>query len=125
MGRVYAEIKENGRNLWTIFDTGSRNTYITRSAVQRLPTHRLSVAHRAGLGGKIRMFEEVCFLDAFVEGKHVSVKAFVTDELSRDENGRTIEVLFGAIEMQNWGIVPIPQEERLDLSRYPEEFIEF
>jgi hypothetical protein len=27
--------------------------------------------------------------------------------------------------MQQWGITPLPVEERLDLSRYPKGFIEF
>ena len=27
--------------------------------------------------------------------------------------------------MQKWGIRLVPEEERLDLSRYPEEFTEF
>jgi hypothetical protein len=40
-------------------------------------------------------------------------------------DGRRIEVLFGALAMQQWGIRRVPDEERLGLSHYPEEFIEF
>jgi hypothetical protein len=33
--------------------------------------------------------------------------------------------LFGALAMQQWGIKPNPRDEKLDLSNYPDEFIEF
>lgn len=47
------------------------------------------------------------------------------EDIGRDENGRTIEILFGALAMQQWGIRPVPDEERLDLTHYPDEFVEF
>ncbi len=47
------------------------------------------------------------------------------EEIGSDEEGRRIEVLFGALAMQQWGIRPIPDEERLDLTHYPKEFVEF
>lgn len=49
----------------------------------------------------------------------------VIDEIGADEDGRRIEILFGDLAMQQGGIRPIPDEERLDLSHYPEEFVEF
>jgi len=42
-----------------------------------------------------------------------------------DEDGKTIEILFGALAMQQWGIRLIPEQEKLDLSHYPEKFVEF
>jgi len=47
------------------------------------------------------------------------------DQLGDDENGTPIEILFGALAMQQWGIRLIPEQEKLDLSHYPEEFVEF
>ena len=64
-------------------------------------------------------------LQAEVEGHLVSTHALVVDEIGADEDGRPIEILFGALAMQQWGIRPIPDEEKLDLSHYPEEFVEF
>jgi len=49
----------------------------------------------------------------------------VIDEIGKDENGTPIEILFGALAMQQWGIRLLPDEERLDLSHYPREFVEF
>jgi hypothetical protein len=40
-------------------------------------------------------------------------------------HGTPIEILFGALAMQQWGIRPVPDEEKLDLLAYPEEFLEF
>ena len=45
--------------------------------------------------------------------------------IDKDEDGKPLEILFGALAMQQWGIRPIPDEERLDLSHYPDEFVEF
>ncbi|MBM3301809.1 MAG: hypothetical protein FJY85_17895, partial [Deltaproteobacteria bacterium] len=41
-----------------------------------------------------------------------------------DDDGCPIDILLGALAMQKWGIRLIPEEERLDLSHYPEEFTE-
>jgi len=49
----------------------------------------------------------------------------VLDNIGADDDGREIEILFGAIAMQQWGIRPVSDEERLDLTHYPEEFVEF
>ena len=49
----------------------------------------------------------------------------VVDEIGADEDGHPIEVLFGALAMQQWGIRPIPDQEKLDFSHYSEEFVEF
>jgi len=48
----------------------------------------------------------------------------VIDEIRNDENGIRIEILFGALAMQQRGIRLIPEQEKLDLSHYPEEFVE-
>ena len=125
MGRVYTELRENGRCLWALFDTGSKNTYIVRSALGQLPTQTLANPFQVGLGGKNRTADRMCNLEGFVEGRRVAVQAFVIDELGRDEKGRAIELLFGALAMQQWNIRVIPDEERLDLTHYPEEFIEY
>ena len=49
----------------------------------------------------------------------------VVEKIGTDEEGKPIEILFGALAMQQWGIRLNPEEEKLDLSHYPEEFIEF
>jgi hypothetical protein len=51
--------------------------------------------------------------------------ALVIDEIGKDEDGKPIEIFFGALAMEQWGIRPIPDEERLDLTHYPDKFVEF
>jgi len=60
-----------------------------------------------------------------VAGKPFHTEAMVIDSIDLDEDGRPIEVLFGALAMQQWGIRLVPEREELDLSHYPSEFIEF
>jgi len=60
-----------------------------------------------------------------VGGHPIEVDANLPDDIGLDEDGRPIDILFGALAMQKWGIRLVPEEQRIDLSRYPEEFIEF
>ena len=125
MGRVREHIKVNGRTFWTLFDTGARNTYVVPKVASFLATSKLSKLFRSALGGTIKKTTKAVVLNAQVQGHKVSTHAMVVDEIGNDENGRAIEVLFGALAMQQWGIRPVPDEERLDLTHYPKAFVEF
>jgi len=124
MGRIRQAIQVDGRAFWTLFDTGARNTYVVPAVAQMLKTAPTGTI-RTALGGAIRQSNTSALLEAHIEGKPIYTHALVIDEIGRDENGKPIEILFGALAMQQWGIRPVPDEERLDLSHYPEEFVEF
>ena len=113
------------RDSWTLFDTGSRNTYVTVEVASKLATSNLSQAIRTGLGGKSKQIHQTALLEAQVEGHQISTHAMVVENIGIDEEGKPIEILFGALAMQQWGIRLNPEEETIDLSHYPEEFIEF
>jgi hypothetical protein len=125
MGRVREHIKVNGKKFWTLFDTGARNTYVVPAVAARLVTFKLPKTFRSALGGGIKKAHEGAALNADVHGCKISTHAMVLDEIGNDEDGKTIEILFGALAMQQWGIRPIPDEEKLDMSHYPKEFVEF
>ncbi len=125
MGRVREMIKVNGRNCWTLFDTGSRNTYIVADVAALLTTSKTRRPFRSAIGGTVKETWETAILEAEIEGRLISTHAMVIDEIGKDEDGTPIEILFGALAMQQWGIRPIPDEEKLDLERYPKEFLEF
>ena len=76
-----------------------------------------------GLG--VKKATNAALLTAEVQGHKLFTNAMVIDDIGTDEDAKPIQVLFGALAMQQWGIRPIPDEERLDLSHYPEEFVEF
>jgi hypothetical protein len=125
MGRVRAEVAVNGRNCWTLFDTGTRTTYVVQDLTPVLPTFELERVEPVSLGGKIHKVTQKCRLICLVEGLPVRTLARVLEEIGEDEEGRRIEILLGALAMQEWGIRPIPDEERLDMTHYPREFVEY
>ena len=125
MGRVREMIRVDGRECWTLFDAGTRNTYVIPAVASVLTTSQTGRPIRTALGGSVKETTRTALLEAQVEGHSISTHAMVIDEIGTDEDGRRIEILFGALAMQQWGIRPIPDEERLDLSHYPEEFVEF
>ena len=118
-------IKVNGLECWTLFDTGARNTYVTPSVAQALKTSTMPHAFRTAPGGEVKETNTAAILEAEIDGHPITTHALVIDDIGKDENGKSIEILFGALAMQQWGIRPVPDEERLDLSNYPEEFVEY
>lgn len=125
MGRIREMIKVDGRDCWTLFDTGARNTYVVPAVAEVLTTSETPHPIRTALGGMVRESNRTAILQAEVEGHQISTHAMVVEEIGADEDGRRIEVLFGALAMQQWGIRPIPDQEKLDFSHYSEEFVEF
>lgn len=125
MGRIRQMINVNARECWTLFDTGARNTYIVPEVASLVTTSKTQEPFRCAIGGKVKETTETALLQAEVQGRRISTHAMVIDEIGNDENGTRIEVLFGALAMQQWGMRLIPEQEKLDLSHYPEEFVEF
>lgn len=125
MGRIREEIDVDGRKCWALFDSGARNSYITQDAASGLPARPLPQPRETLLGGKSHSIEQTCIVIAEIEGHPVDFQAWVIDEIGRDEDGRTIDVLFGALAMQLWGIKLDVPNEKLDFSHYTREFIEY
>jgi hypothetical protein len=125
VGRIRQTIKVDGQECWTLFDTGARNTYVVPSVAGILKTSTMAHTFRTALGGGVKETKTSAILEAEIEGHPIATHALVIDEIGKDEDGKPIEILFGALAMQQWGIRPVPDEERLDLTHYPEEFVEF
>ena len=125
MGRIRQMIEVDDHSFWTMFDTGARNTYVVPSVAERLTTAKAPQPIRTTLGGQLRQTETTALLQATIQGRPISTHAMVVDQIGTDEDGKAIEILIGALAMQQWGIRPVPDEERLDLSHYPHEFVEF
>ena len=125
MGRIRQTIKGDGQECWTLFDTGARNSYVIPSVAKVLKTSTMLHAFRTALGGEVRETKTSAILEAETEGHPIATHALVIEAIGKDEDGRPIEILFGALAMQQWGIKLDPSQEKLDLSNYPEEFVEF
>lgn len=122
MGRVREHIDVKGQKCCTLFDTGARNTYVVPAVAALLVTAPMPRTFRSALGGKVHEATQAAVLDAEIQGCKISAHAMVLDEIGKDEDGRPIEVLFGALAMRQWGIRPIPDQEKLDLSHYSKSF---
>jgi hypothetical protein len=125
MGRVKENIDVKGQKFWTLFDTGARNTYVVAQVAALLTPSVMPKPFHTALGGKVHEATQAVVLDADIEGCTISTHAMVLEEIGRDEDGKPIEVLFGALAMQQWGIRPIPDQEKLDMSHYSTDFLEF
>lgn len=116
MGRIRQEVQVDGRGFWALFDTGAIHTYVVDEVASLLPTFTLD---------RPRQVEKECRLACLIEGRPISTLAQVLPEIGTDEEGKRIEVLVGALTMQQWRIRPVPEEERLDMTHYPEVWVEF
>lgn len=125
MGRIKASVRIDGQDYWALFDCGAINTYIVEDAASCLPTFGLEKPEHIALGGKTHNVTRKCRLTCLVEGYLIDVLARVLKEIGKDEEGRRIEVLIGALAMEEWGIILIPKQKRLDMTHYPKEFIEY
>ncbi|MEM4282768.1 MAG: hypothetical protein QXN89_03815 [Candidatus Woesearchaeota archaeon] len=125
MGRIRTSITINARPRWALFDTGAVNSYIVEGETGGLQVWRLPAVERAAFGGKVHEVRSECLLIFSIEDYLYRTRARVVKEIGRDEEGREIKVLIGSLTMEEWRIRPIPDENRLDLSGYPREFVEF
>jgi len=118
-------ISVDSRKCWPLFDSGARNTYVIPSVAEVLQTSATPRLIRTALGGEIKETNTEAVLHAEIEGHPIATYALVISDIGRDEDGKPTEILFGALAMQQWGIRLNPAEEKLDLSNYPREFVEF
>jgi hypothetical protein len=125
MGRIYDTISSNSKSLHALFDTGAVHNYVTRKAARGLSINRLPEPFTVGIGGETRSIHEACFIYGELQGKRLFCWGLVVEELGLDEQDEEIDMLFGAVEMQRWNIRIDPRGERLDLSGFREEFIEY
>src|SRR5258708_5303129 len=99
MGRVREHIKINGKKFWTLFDTGARNTYVVPRVASQLVTSKLQEPFRASLGGGVKETSQTAILEAIIHGCRIATLAMVIDRIGKDEEGKPIEILFGALAM--------------------------
>ncbi|MFQ6092709.1 MAG: hypothetical protein ACE5OR_08520, partial [bacterium] len=97
MARLRTNVIVAGRNCWTLFDGGARNTYVVDDLASLLPTFESERVEPVSLGGEVHKVTKKCWLTCLVEGLPVSTHARVLKEIGTDEEGRKIEVLMGAL----------------------------
>lgn len=125
VGRVYEQVRIDGQRHIALFDSGARNTFVVPSVAALGVRMRLHPAHLVALGGRRRKVVEHCTVTGSLLGHRLFLDALVIPEIRRGDQGRSIEILVGALAMQLWGIELDLRHERLDLSNFSKEFVEF
>ncbi len=125
MGRVRRDIDIEGNKCWTLFDSGARNNYIIQDVATDLPGFDLKKPQQIGLGGEKHNISKYCRLECIINGCDIIAFARVLKEIGIDEKGKKIEILIGALTMQEWGIELNLKEEKLDMTHYSRDFVEF
>ena len=118
-------INVQGSDSWTLFDSGARNTYIIPKVAAKLSITELPRPTYTKLEGEKKTSSQAALMVGEIEEKSFHTEAMVIDRIGIDEDGKEIEVLFGVLAMQQWGIRLILEQEKLDLTHYPTEFVEF
>jgi len=127
MGRIFDSVEVNGISLHTLFDTGSRRSYIADAAARGagLEVRTLRASFQVGLGGERRSLREYCHVEGRLHGLDIDFVAYLVDSLGADERANILYAVFGANDMQLWSIGLDIEREILDLSHFTRDFIEF
>jgi predicted aspartyl protease len=123
--RIIKEIEIEGKNALALFDTGSMHTYASRKLLKDVPIRTLSEPYRVALGGKIIEVKEASLIEGKIEGFGFHTEVIPIDEIWRVD-GKAVDVIIGALTLEEWEISINPKDGTLDLSGLKRrEFTEF
>lgn len=123
--RILKEIEIEGKKANALFDTGSMHTYVSSRLLEGVPIRTLSKPYKVALGGRVIEVKEHCSIQGKIEGLDFHTEVVPIDEVGRVD-GKVVEVLIGALTMEEWEIIPNPKDATLDLSGLKRrEFTEF
>ncbi len=108
MSRPLVEVEIEGKKLNAILDTGSRRSYIRLELVEGFPLAPVQ-PFQVKLGGETLNLTEGRFVSGIVKDSsgrayRFSNVLFPVGDLG-EENGKRINLLFGAITLEDWGTV--------------------
>ncbi len=122
---ILKEIEIEGKKAKTLFDTGSMHTYVSSRLLESVPIRTLSESYKIALGGRKIEVKEYCSVEGRIEGLVFHTEAIPINEVGKVD-GKVIDVLIGALTMEEWEIIPNPKDGTLDLSGLKRrEFTEF
>jgi hypothetical protein len=123
--RIVKEIEIEGKKARALFDTGLMHTYASRWLLEDVPIRTLSQPYRVALGGRTVEVKEHCSIEGKIEGLGFHTQVIPITEVGKVDGG-TVDVLIGALTMEEWEIIPNPKDGTLDLSGLKRrEFTEF
>lgn len=108
MARPLVEVTIEGRKLVAILDTGSRRSYIRSAIAKAFPTVPVEPFEAKIAGETVKLKEGRVVAGRVRDSSGRSYRfgdiLFAIDNLGR-ENGTEIDILFGAVTLENWGAV--------------------
>jgi hypothetical protein len=123
--RVLKEIEIEGKKATALFDTGSLHTYVSRRLLKGVPLRTISEPYKVALGGRVIEVKKCCIIEGKIEGLGFHTQVIPIDQVGRVD-GKVVDVLIGALTMEEWEIIPNPKDATLDLSGLRRrEFTEF
>jgi hypothetical protein len=123
--RIVKEIEIQGKTATALFDTGSLHTYVALRLLESAPSQALRHPYKVALGGRTFEVKIHCSIQGAIEGLEFHTEAVPIDEIG-NVDGRKIDIIIGALTMEEWEIIPNPKEGTLDLSGLKRrEFTEF
>ena len=130
MSRIFQELEVKGKKLLTLFDTGSDITYVTKDALPK-GIHCEKMQERTHhLASETHKITQSCILPIKLDGQDFAIQAFVVNSIGGGgkpiETNRKIDLLFGAVMMEEWDIKLDPKKKKLDISGLEKrEFVSF
>ena len=108
MSRPLVEVEISGKRLNAVLDTGFRRSYIRSELAEGFPVAPVQ-SFEAKLGGETLILKEGKFVSGIVEDSEkrryrFSSVLFPVRDLG-EENSKKIDVLFGAVILEDWGTV--------------------
>jgi len=123
--RIVKEIEIEGKRALALFDTGSLHTYVSSRLLEGVPVRTLSKPYKVALGGKSFDVKVHCSVEGTIEGLVFSTSVVPIDDVGKVD-GKEVDVIIGALTMEEWEIIPNPKDGTLDLSGLKRrEFTEF
>ena len=108
MARPLVEVEIEGRKLNAVLDAGSRQSYIRKEWAKNFSTAPVE-PFGVMLRGKAFSFKETKVVTGFVkdtaERKYRFATFFFEVEDLGEEDGKRIDVLLGAVTLEDWGTV--------------------
>lgn len=108
MARPLVEVEINGNKVHALLDTGSRRAYIRSELAKECPVVPVQ-PFQVRLGGNTFHLEEGHVVQGIVKdsqktGYRFSAILFPVEDLG-EEAGKQIDLLFGALLLEDWGAV--------------------
>lgn len=124
MARTFKEIEVEGKKAYAPFDADSIRSYVRNEFASEVK--RKIKPLDVGLGGRIHRIKETSLIVCSIEGLKFDIEAHPVEDLGRDEGGRRMDAVIGALAMEKWALTPNPKTGEIDLTALKKrEFTEY